>query len=66
MTDEKNELQTQGGQETVAKPQTALKAAPAEKQAPQRLDKFAERRAAVKKQKRKAHRHSIASSNRNG
>jgi hypothetical protein len=46
--------------------QTTVKAAPAEKHAPRRLDKFAERRAAVKKQKRKAHRHSIASSNTNG
>jgi hypothetical protein len=63
MTEAENtEVQTPKGNDT----QTGVKAVPAEKHAPRRLDKFAERRAAVKKQKRKAHRHSIASSNRNG
>jgi hypothetical protein len=70
MDEENTEAQTQGAQEPdtngAKQTQTAVKAVPAEKHSPRRMNKFAERRAAMKKQKRAAHRRKIGSSNTNG
>lgn len=48
------------------KPNQSAKAAPATQHAPRKLDKFAERRAQLKRQKRVAHRRRIAASNTPG